>query len=226
MLKSSPKRVDVGSRCSAALVLGMLSIDDHPLLDLTWTRQSWPSGLGSVATDSVLSHDFASPPADLAPLTEGAAAVRDLLRWGGFKPSGRSKPCSEYIAAVYARGDFPRINAAVDLTNLAVLHGGLPVSTVDLDRVEGPLRVAIAPPGSSYVFNASGQTIDLGGLLCLFDAQGPCANAVKDAQRAKTTPETRRTLTVVWGTRALPGRAAEVLRYVIARARSLGAEET
>ena len=43
--------------------------------------------------------------------------------------------------------------------------------------------VGVAPAGASYVFNASGQAIDLGGLLCLFDADGPCANAVKDAQR-------------------------------------------
>src|SRR5215472_9872028 len=65
-----------------------------------------------------------------------------------------------------------------------------------------------APAGSSYVFNAAGQVIDLGGLLCLFDAEGPCANAVKDAQRTKTTAATRRTLTLLWGTTALPGRAA------------------
>ena len=51
--------------------------------------------------------------------------------------------------------------------------------------------------------------MDLGGLLCLFDADGPCANAVKDAQRTKTGPETRRTLSLIWGTIALPGRAAE-----------------
>ena len=37
-------------------------------------------------------------------------------------------------------------------------------------------------------------------MLCLFDAQGPCANAVKDAQRTKTGPATTRTLSVVWGT--------------------------
>ena len=34
---------------------------------------------------------------------------------------------------------------------------------------------------------------------CLFDAEGPCANAVKDAQRTKTSPETRRTLSILWG---------------------------
>lgn len=63
------------------------------------------------------------------------------------------------------------------------------------------------------MFNASGQEIDLGGLLCLFDADGPCANGVKDAQRTKTSAGTTRTLSVLWGTRALPGRAAEAAAW-------------
>jgi hypothetical protein len=67
----------------------------------------------------------------------------------------------------------------------------------------------VASVGASYVFNASGQSIDLGGLLCLFDAEGPCANAVKDAQRTKTTSDTRRTLSLIWGTIALRRRAAQ-----------------
>ena len=75
------------------------------------------------------------------------------------------------------------------------------------------MRVGLAPAGASYVFNAAGQTIDLGGLLCLFDAEGPCANAVKDAQRTKTTSETRRTLSLIWGSTALPGRAAQAAAW-------------
>jgi hypothetical protein len=63
------------------------------------------------------------------------------------------------------------------------------------------------------VFNASGQTIDLGGLLCLYDADGPCANAVKDAQRTKTSGATRRTLSIVWGTVTMNGRARETARW-------------
>ena len=35
--------------------------------------------------------------------------------------------------------------------------------------------------------HASGQAIDVSGLLCLFDAEGPCANGVKDSQRFKDT---------------------------------------
>ena len=71
----------------------------------------------------------------------------------------------------------------------------------------------MAPPGASYVFNASGQVIDLGGLLCLFDAEGPCGNAVKDAQRTKTDANTTGTLTVIWGSTALPDRAARVASW-------------
>ena len=53
----------------------------------------------------------------------------------------------------------------------------------------------------------------LAGLLCLFDAEGPCSNAVKDSQRAKTDEGTTATLTLIWGTVALPGRAAALLRW-------------
>src|SRR5262249_16699971 len=51
------------------------------------------------------------------------------------------------------------------------------------------------------------------GLLCLFDAVGPCANAVKDSQRTKTTAQTTRVLVCVWGARGLPGRALEAARW-------------
>ena len=135
--------------------------------------------------------------------------VRALLRHGGFKPTGRSKPASEYLLKAVREGALASINFVVDVCNVVSLHSGLPISVVDLDRARAPFRVSVAPSGASYVFNASGQTIDLGGLLCLFDADGPCANAVKDAQRTKTGPPSRRMLSLIWGTVALPERAAQ-----------------
>jgi DNA/RNA-binding domain of Phe-tRNA-synthetase-like protein len=206
----------------------MIEIDAHPLLDARVVALSWPSAIGEIdgapAVDPLLaSPDRALPDRSEPHLAAERDAVRALLRFGGFKPAGRSKPCSEYIVGVHARGDFPRINAAVDLTNALVLRGGLPISTVDRDRLALPLRVGIAPPQARYVFNLSGQEIDLAGLLCLFDAAGPCANAVKDAQRAKTSPDTRRTITIIWGTTAIPGRAARVADRLVALAASLGA---
>ena len=150
-------------------------------------------------------------------------AVRVLLRHGGFKPSGRSKPASEYLIRAVGDGALSSINACVDVCNIVSLHSGLPISVVDLAKAKPPFHIAIAPAGASYVFNASGQSIDLSGLLCLCDADGPCANAVKDAQRTKTDASTMQTLTVIWGTNALPGRTAEAEKWYRELLHRLGA---
>ncbi len=139
-----------------------------------------------------------------APLTrseELRAAVRDMLRHGGYKPTGRGKPASEYLVRAAGEGQLSSINLAVDACNAVSLASGIPTSVVDLDRAIAPLRIAIAPEGTRYVFNPTGQEIDVSGLVCLWDAEGPCANAVKDAMRTKTHEGTRRTLSVLWGVR-------------------------
>src|SRR5262245_252256 len=192
----------------------MLIIDPHPLLDVRAFETTFPAPLGELPRAAAL-QELLTPGA-AAPLHSDDAvreAVRALLRHGGFKPTGRSKPASEYLIKAVAEGLLTSINLAVDACNAVSLHSGLPISVVDMDQARPPFRVGVAPPGASYVFNASGQAIDLGGLLCLFDADGPCANAVKDAQRTKTGPTTRRTLSIVWGTTALPGRAAQTERW-------------
>lgn len=144
---------------------------------------------------------------------EHRTKVRDLLRHGGFKPAGRSKPASEYLVAAHAENRFPRINAAVDACNFASLHWGLPISLIDLDRVAGDLAIQVCPPGTSYVFNPSGQTIDASGLVAVYDREGPTGTPVKDAQRTKTHDGTVYTLAVVWGTRALPGITEQATRW-------------
>jgi len=174
-----------------------VAIAPHPLLEV---------GAFVVRLDAPLG-ELALPPGGNPPLTSNdgvKTAVRDLLRAGGFKPSGRSKPASEYLA----NNALPVINPLVDACNLVSLHSGLPISVVDLDRLVPPLSIGVAPAGSTHVFNASGQTLDTAHLLALFDAEGSTGTPVKDAQRTKTSPETRNAIVVVWGTTALPGRTA------------------
>jgi DNA/RNA-binding domain of Phe-tRNA-synthetase-like protein len=184
-----------------------VTIEDHPLLEAELFVTVFQRPLGELAP-------LQAPVApELSSSDEVRKHVRDLLRQGGYKPTGRGKPSSEYLLGAAADGGLPQINVAVDACNVVSLYSGLPISVVDLERAGEPFSIALAPAGASYVFNASGQTIDLGGLLCLFDAEGPCANAVKDAQRTKTSAATTRTLSVVWGTRALPGRAREAARW-------------
>ena len=154
-------------------------------------------------------------PAPIAPTADDRlkTAVRDLLRHGGFKPSGRSKPASEYLTAAFAENRWPQINPLVDICNVVSLKSGLPISLVDADKVSGALSIQIAPPGTTYVFNPSGQVIDASGLVCLYDEQGPTGTPVKDAQRTKTDEHTQNVIVIIWGTRALPGRTAETERW-------------
>lgn len=193
----------------------MLSVASHPLLDLRAFRTTLPRPLGEMPTPAGLLAllRLDAPEVPLHSDDNVREKVRDLLRHGGFKPTGRSKPASEYLLKAAAEPGLGTINLAVDVCNAVSLHSGLPISVVDLDRTVGPLRVALAEPGASYVFNSSGQVIELGGLLCLMDAEGPCANAVKDAQRTKTGATTTQTLTLIWGSKQLPRRSNEAEKW-------------
>jgi DNA/RNA-binding domain of Phe-tRNA-synthetase-like protein len=202
-----------------------LTVDAHPALDAGAFVTRFPGPLGGLPAPRWLADLLvAGAPAPLASSEAIRAAIRDLLRHGGYKPTGRGKPASEYLIRAVEQGELGSINAAVDACNAVSLHSGLPISVVDLDRADAPFRVAIASPGAEYVFNAAGQTIKLDGLLCLHDAGGPCGNAVKDAQRTKTGPDTRSTLSVVWGTRELPGRTARTVEWYREVLEQLGSE--
>lgn len=201
-----------------------LVVDPHPLLEAVAFECDFASPLDELgvvpALIELLRLDAAAP---LASSDEVRSKVRDLLRHGGYKPTGRGKPASEYLLRAAGEGTLSSINAAVDACNVVSLHSGLPISVVDRELAREPLRIGVAAEGASYVFNASGQSIELAGLLCLFDAEGPIANAVKDCQRTKTYAGTTKTLTVIWGTKALPGRSEQAFGWYRDLLESLGA---
>lgn len=201
-----------------------LAVAPHPLLRVHAFTTDFPAVLSALPGDALHARWLVpGASAHLASTDEVRGAVRELLRHGGYKPTGRGKPASEYLLRAVTEGTLPAINPAVDACNAVSFHSGLPISVVDLDRAKAPFRVAVAPASSSYVFNASGQEIDLSGLLCLFDAEGPCANAVKDAQRTKTHGETRRTLSVIWAPASLGGLGARAEQWYRALLSECGA---
>jgi DNA/RNA-binding domain of Phe-tRNA-synthetase-like protein len=203
----------------------MLEVDPHPLLELHAFETHFPTPLGKMPSFAGLVTFLSlAAPAPLQSDDSVRETIRALLRHGGFKPTGRSKPASEYLIKAAQEGRLSSINLAVDACNAVSLHSGLPISVIDEDRAGGPFRVGVAPCGLSYVFNPSGQVMDIGGLLCLFDREGPCANAVKDAERTKTSPETRRTLSLIWSSVKLPGRGAAALAWYSSLLESAGAE--
>lgn len=146
------------------------------------------------------SQDF--PPQDLQ------KAVRDMLRSGGFRPAGRQKPASEYLAKAARDGVFPHISNAVDCNNLLSLQTGLPISLLDTESLGSAVRVRICCEGESYVFNQAGQEMDLAGLLCICDQAGrPMGNPVKDSMAAKLRPSSTRLAGFIYAPVACIGEA-------------------
>ena len=191
----------------------MIAIEEHPLLRTAAFVTTYARPLGELdASDlaALLALDADTP---VERDEDVRKAVRDLLRHGGYKPTGRGKPASEYLVRAVGEGKMGSINRAVDACNVVSLASGLPISVIDLDRATEPLSIRSAPADTTYVFNPSGQTIDVSGLVCLFDAEGPCANAVKDAQRTKTSEATTRTLSVLWAAVGMEERLAASLAW-------------
>ena len=193
-----------------------LAIKEHPLLDCRAVVTKFPKPLGRLLTpQDVLELLSESGVAPFSSDDNIRKLIRDLFRHSGFKPTGRSKPASEYLLKAAKENKLGSINVAVDIGNVVSLHTGIPISVVDLDLVESPLRVDVAPAGASYIFNQSGQEIDISHLICLFDQLGPCANAVKDSQRTKTSDSTTQTMTILWGTEPLMPRVQEAVNWVV-----------
>ncbi len=189
-------------------------VDAHPNLRPGAFLTSFPSRLGEMPSPQPLADLLRlEAEAPLAREEKVRKSIRDLLRHGGYKPTGRGKPSAEYLIRAAGEGALAPINLAVDACNAVSLHSGFPISVVDVDLALPPFRLGLAEEGDSYVFNASGQTIDLKGLLCVFDREGPCANGVKDSQRTKTHEGTTRTLSVLWGREDLAERLAQAVAW-------------
>lgn len=134
--------------------------------------------------------------------------VRMLLKAGGYHPSGRGRPASEYlIRDIQESGALIRINLPVDINNYVSILSGLPASIFDLASVRGKVEVRIGRPGESYVFNREGQALDLKTLMCVCDVAGgvstPIGTPVKDSMATKISESTRDVLGVLYGTSEL-----------------------
>src|SRR5262245_30284304 len=136
-----------------------IAVDPHPSLDARAFVTRLPAPLQALPAPDWLRALLRSDAA--APFTSDdgvRATVRDLLRHGRYKPTGRGKPASEYLlrAAAESEDGVRAINLAVDACNAVSLHSGLPISVVDLDLLQPALRIGLGGSGDRYVFNASG----------------------------------------------------------------------
>jgi len=128
--------------------------------------------------------------------------VRKMLRHGKYKPSGRSKPASEFLLRAALSESFPLVNGPVDVNNAISLESGFPGSIFDAGLSGRQLLIRRGFPDEEYVFNLSGQTIDLQDLLlvCRKTDTGweACGNPVKDAMTTKISADTVSVIAVLY----------------------------
>jgi len=125
-----------------------VQVDEHPLLEVAVLEADFPKPLGALAAnESVLQLLSVGACGPLSADDVLRSHVRDLLRHGGYKPTGRGKPASEYLVRAVAEAGLSSINLAVDVCNAVSLHSGLPISVVDLSRAKPPFRIGLASAG-------------------------------------------------------------------------------
>ncbi len=194
------------------------SLEFDPAQDLGKVRAAlvWASGLpGCPKTEAAPAYLAAlmarvRGAGEAFPPAARKAAVRDMLRHGKYKPAGRAKPSSEYLLAAALEGEgligaFPLVNAAVDANNAVSLEWGYPASIFDEAKTGPQLFLRRGRAGEGYVFNPSGQVIELEDLLvvCRRSPGGDksweaCGNPVKDAMATKVFEEAHGILAVVY----------------------------
>jgi DNA/RNA-binding domain of Phe-tRNA-synthetase-like protein len=158
--------------------------------------------------------------ADPALFPEGVrTAVRDVLRVGGYKPTGRGKPASELLLSMALQGALPRIGNLVEINNLVSLCSALPISIFDASRLGPSPLVRFGRAGESYVFNQAGHSMELAGLPVVCRADDvPVGNAVRDSMLGKVSASTTGVLAVVYGSSSLD---SSILLSAVSRLASL-----
>lgn len=142
----------------------------------------------------------AIPSAGMAGGETRREAVRKMLRAGGFKPAGRNKPAQEYLLrTVTENGSLPSIFNAVDALNVISVKSGLPISLLAADRIGPRAVVRYGQAGERFVFNRSGQELELDGLICVCAAtEEPLGTPIKDSMLGKVTESDHEVLAVIY----------------------------
>lgn len=134
------------------------------------------------------------------------APARALYRAAGIDPT-RYRPSSEALMRRVVRGGkLPRINAAVDLANLAAVSYWLPIGLYDAGRIIGKVRLRLGREEEGYP-GIRKEWVGLAGRLLLEDEGGPFGNPSSDSARTAVKPSTTRLLWVIFAPGDYPRRA-------------------
>ncbi len=118
--------------------------------------------------------------------------ARALYRRFGTDPT-RTRPSNEALLRRLKKGEpLPRVNSLVDVANALSVQLQVPVGLYDLEKARGDeLSIRLGAEGEGYS-GIGKEHVNVGGRLCVADAQGPCGNPSADSARTMITTETER----------------------------------
>jgi len=135
------------------------------------------------------SHAAALPPA--------FALARQLYKSFRLDPT-KHRPSSEALwRRLRDRGDFPAVNPLVDLTNLLSLQFQVCYGLYDLERLHGPLFIALGEAGDQFQ-GIRKEILNFQGKIILRDDQGAFGNPSADSLRASVDGASRDVLQVLF----------------------------
>jgi DNA/RNA-binding domain of Phe-tRNA-synthetase-like protein len=134
--------------------------------------------------------------------------ARELYRRFGIDPT-RVRPSSEALLRRIKKGEpLPRINSLVDVANALSVQLQVPVGLYDLGKVKGEeLVIRLGAEGETYE-GIGKERVNVGGRICVADAEGPIGNPSADSARSMITIDTESAAWIYF----LPVRDADIDR--------------
>jgi DNA/RNA-binding domain of Phe-tRNA-synthetase-like protein len=143
-------------------------------------------------------------------LPPGFTFSRKLYRDVHIDPT-RNRPSSEALwRRLKNKGDFPRVNPFVDLTNLLSLTFQICFGLYDLEKIAGDITLTLGDDSDHY--GGIGKDIlHMKGKIVLKDSQGAFGNPSSDSSRTRVNSRTSRIMQVLFFHKQDP-RADELTR--------------
>ncbi len=186
-------RVEIAEQLKAKLAVGVVEVVD---VDVVAANDELRAFCDEVARTSSLQSQQPE-------WEQQCSEVRQMLRHGKFKASGRSKPAQEYLLrCVTTDGALPLINGPVDLLNAVSLSCNLPISLLSVGKCSDNLQIDHGKAGEQFVFNSVGHAIDLTDLITVYDRSvdpmRPVGTPIKDSMAGKIETTDRHLIAIIY----------------------------
>src|SRR5579859_6901515 len=123
-------------------------------------------------------------------------ATRAAYKALGKDPARYRGSAEALLRRVIAGKGLPRINAVVDIINIASVESRWSIGLYDLDHVQGDIVFRAGRCGETYK-GIGKYDLNLEGLPVFCDALGPHGSPTSDSERTMVTPATKQVIAII-----------------------------